>query len=142
MKLNIITLGQPKFDYAKSGWNEYFERLKHYYNLQAIHIADRHNDSQHFMTAADNSFVVALVIEGQQLSSPELAKFLENAALKTKAISFLIGGPEGLSGEVINKADFKWSLGKLTLPHDLAMIVTLEALYRASTINSNTPYHK
>jgi 23S rRNA (pseudouridine1915-N3)-methyltransferase len=53
-----------------------------------------------------------------------------------------VGGPEGLPQAVIDQADLAWSLSKLTLPHDLAMVVLLEALYRASTISAGQPYHK
>jgi 23S rRNA (pseudouridine1915-N3)-methyltransferase len=54
----------------------------------------------------------------------------------------MIGGPEGLPAVVIEQLDYQWSLSKLTFPHDLAMVVTLEALYRASTIAAGSPYHK
>lgn len=71
-----------------------------------------------------------------------LARFLAKRSQEGREVSFIIGGPEGLPEEVINTADHKLSLSELTFPHDLAMVVLLEALYRASTINSNHPYHK
>lgn len=142
MKLHIITVGQPKLDYAKRGWEEYWSRLKHYHDLRVTHIADKHNDAAHLLEAAGNSYKIALEIEGRQFSSPELAQFLDKRALDGREISFIIGGPDGLPAEVRQAADFQWSFSRLTLPHDLAMVTLLEALYRASTINAGQPYHR
>lgn len=142
MKLHIITIGQPKLEYAKLGWAEYWNRLGHYHDVRVTHIADKHNDAEHLLTAASNSYKVALEIEGREFSSPALAEFLEKRALDGREICFLIGGPDGLPDEVRRAADFQWSFGRLTLPHDLAMVTLLEALYRASTINAGHPYHR
>lgn len=142
MKIHIITIGQPRLTYAKHGWEEYWNRLKHYHQLRVTHIADKNNDADHILEAAGNSYKVGLIIEGQELSSPELSQFLDKRALEGREVSFIIGGPDGLPQEVIDQADFKWSFGKLTLPHDLAMVVLLEALYRVSTISAGHPYHR
>ncbi len=143
MKLHIITIGKPKLDYAVSGWDDYFSRLKRFHDVKATHIADKFAyDSSKILEVAGNSYKVTLEISGKQFTSPELADFLKKQELSAREISFIIGGPEGLPKEVIATADFQWSLGKLTLPHDLAMITLLEALYRASTINAGLPYHK
>jgi 23S rRNA (pseudouridine1915-N3)-methyltransferase len=82
------------------------------------------------------------VIEGEQLSSRQLAAFLQKRAIDGRELCLVIGGPEGLPEAVIAAADYQWSFSKLTFPHDLAMVILLEALYRASTINAGTPYHK
>ncbi|HEY1063803.1 MAG TPA: 23S rRNA (pseudouridine(1915)-N(3))-methyltransferase RlmH [Candidatus Saccharimonadales bacterium] len=142
MKLHIITIGQPKLEYARQGWEEYWNRLKHYHDLRVSHILDKNNDATHILEAAGNSYKIALEIEGKQFSSPELAKFLEKRALDGREISFTIGGPDGLPQAVRDAADLQWSFGGLTLPHDLAMVTLLEALYRASTINAGQPYHR
>lgn len=142
MKIHIITIGQPKLSYAQEGWEEYFERLKHYHQLRSTHIPDKHNDAQHVLGAAGNSYKVALEIEGKQLDSKALAEWLDKRALEGREASFIIGGPDGLPPEVREQADYLWSLGKHTMPHDLAMVSLLEALYRASTINAGHPYHR
>ncbi|MDL2362765.1 MAG: 23S rRNA (pseudouridine(1915)-N(3))-methyltransferase RlmH [Patescibacteria group bacterium] len=142
MKLHIVTIGEPKLGYAKEGWAEYWKRLGHYHQLRVTHIADKNNDAEHILAALEGSYAVGLVIEGQQLSSPELAIFLDKRALEGREISFVIGGPDGLPPNVIEKLHFQWSFGKLTLPHDLAMVVLLETLYRASTISAGQPYHR
>lgn len=142
MKMHFITIGKPKLDYAKEGWLEYINRLHHFHQVRVTHLPDKHNDALHILQAIGNARSVGLVIEGNQMSSEELSDFLKDRALTDKEVSFIIGGPEGLPGQVTNRLDYKWSLSKLTLPHDLAMVVMLEALYRASTIAANHPYHK
>ena len=143
MKLHIITIGTPKLAYARAGWEEYLARLKRYHSVRVTHIADkRASDAAHILHTAGNAHKVAMVIDGTQLSSPELAVFLEKRAQKGRELCLLIGGPKGLPPAVTDAADTHWSLSKLTFPHDLAMVVLLEALYRASTITVGLPYHK
>ena len=142
MKLHIATIGKPKLFYAQAGLQEYVKRLGRYHNLRLTHIPDKHNDTEHIMRAAGAAHKVALVIDGPQLSSQALAEFLEKRELSAKEVCFIVGGPEGLPNEIMTRADELMSLSKLTFPHDLAMVVLSEALYRASTINSGSPYHK
>lgn len=142
MKIHLITIGKPKLQYAQTGFEEYFGRLKHYHDVRVTHLADKHNDATHLLETMENSYKIGLVIEGQQLSSPELAAMLEKRAMDGREVSFIIGGPDGLPKEVVAACDYKWSLSKLTLPHDLAMVVLAETLYRASTINAGQPYHR
>jgi 23S rRNA (pseudouridine1915-N3)-methyltransferase len=141
MKIHIITVGHPKLAYAKSGWDEYYKRLGHYHQLRVTHIADKNNDVEHLITATGNSFSVGLVIKGQEFDSPSLAQFLDKRALDGREVSFIIGGPDGIPDEVQVELDYAWSFGALTFPHDLAMLVLLESLYRASTISAGLPYH-
>lgn len=142
MKLHIVTIGKPRLAYAVAGWDEYWQRLKHFHTVRSTHIADKHNDASHIRQAIGSAHAVALVIDGPQLSSPELAAVLEQRALDGRELAFVIGGPEGLPDETIQEADTLLSFSKLTFPHDLAMVVLLEALYRASTINTGSKYHK
>ncbi len=142
MKIHIITVGSPKLEYAKSGWGEYYSRLGHYHQVRVTRIADKNNDAAHLLEAMENSYKVALEISGKQFDSPQLAEWLEKRAVDGRELSLIIGGPDGLPKEVLDTVDFKWSLSQLTLPHDLAMVVLLETLYRASTINAGQPYHR
>lgn len=142
MKLHIITVGTPKLAYAKLGWDEYLQRLRHFHTVRVTRVADKNNDVDHLLAAAARTTLVVLVIDGPQLSSPQLAEFLTKRAIESREVSFLIGGPTGLPLEVIAQATYSWSLSALTYPHDLTMVVLLETLYRASTINSGQPYHK
>ena len=143
MKIHIVTVGEPKLAYARAGWQEYLGRLNHYHTVKVTHVADKYAyDSDYLLTTCGNAYKVALAIEGRQLSSLELAEFLEKRALDGRELCLLIGGPEGLPQEVVAKANFAWSFSKLTFPHDLAMVTLTETLYRASTISAGQPYHK
>lgn len=143
MKINLVTVGKPKLLYAKLGFEEYFTRLSRLHIVRHTVIADKHAyDVAELTKAVQGTCLCVLEITGTEHTSPVLADFIRKLELNAKEVSFLIGGPNGLPDEVRKAADFSWSLGRLTLPHDLAMVVTLEALYRASTINARLPYHK
>jgi len=143
MKLHFLTIGTPKLVYAQSGWQEYCTRLQHFHQLRVTHLADKWaNDSDRILQTAGKAYLIALVIDGPQLSSEQLATFLEQRAQEGRELCFIIGGPEGLPPEVIARADRQWSFSKLTFPHDLAMVVLAESLYRASTISAGHPYHR
>lgn len=143
MKLHIITVGEPKLHYAREGWNEYVKRLGRFHQVRVTHLADKWAyDADHILQAAGSAYKVGLIIEGKQLSSPDLAQFLDKRAMDGREICFIIGGPEGLPREARQAMDYAWSFSELTFPHDLAMVVLVEALYRASTISAGHPYHK
>jgi 23S rRNA (pseudouridine1915-N3)-methyltransferase len=143
MKLQLVTVGKPKLHYAHQGWNEYMLRLLKFHKVEVKHLSDKYAyDAAKILEASEGTYRVAMVIEGKTMDSRALARFLRKRELEAREVSFLIGGPEGLPQEVIDAADYRWSLSPLTFPHDLAMVVTLEALYRASTINAGVPYHK
>jgi len=143
MKLHIVTVGAPKLAYAKLGWAEYLKRLKHYHTVRVTHVADKFAyDPQYLLRSAGSAYKIALVIDGTQFTSLEFVAFLEKRAAGTRELCLLVGGPEGLPEQVIAAADFRLGLSRLTFPHDLAMVVLLEALYRASTIAAGQPYHK
>ena len=87
--------------------------------------------------------MVAMCIEGKQLSSEELSAMLDNAAITGKStVDFIIGGSYGLSNKVKNRADFKLSMSKMTFPHQMARMVLSEQIYRAFEISTNGKYHK
>ncbi len=148
MKIHIVTVGQPKLTYAQIGWAEYSKRLGRYHQVHTTHLADKWSDrSDKILETAAEAYKVALVIGAKQFSSQALADFLETRVgdsqdHKNREVCFLIGGPEGLPAAVIQAADLQWSLSELTFPHDLAMVICAEALYRASTINAGHPYHR
>jgi len=143
MKLHIITVGEPKLAYAREGWKEYLKRLQHYHSVKVTHVPDKWAyDATYLNQAAGSAYKIALVIDGKQFTSPELSAFLDKRALDGREVALLIGGPEGLPQEVIDQSDIQLGLSRLTFPHDLAMVVLLETLYRASTISAGIPYHK
>lgn len=86
--------------------------------------------------------VIALDLTGESFSSEQLAQKVARLQQITSHVCFLIGGPEGMSAELISGSDERWALSKLTLPHPLVRITLLEALYRAWSILQHHPYHK
>lgn len=143
MRLHIVTVGKPKLDYAAIGWTDYLKRLQRLHTVRVTQLSDKHADNPaKFREVTQGTYVVVLEITGADLSSQQLADFLQSRELDAREVSFVIGGPNGLPAETRAAADFRWSLSRLTLPHDLAMVVALEALFRASTINARLPYHR
>lgn len=135
--------------------NEFSKRLQEYaaFNLIEIPLSKRgkSNDLSRILekeaaliasAIPGGSRVIALDIGGSSFSSEKLAVKLEQLQQTTSHLCFLIGGPEGLAPEIRVRAHERWSLSDLTLPHPLARIVLLEALYRAWSIINNHPYHK
>ncbi len=142
MKLKIITIGEPKLSFAKDGFGEYVKRLRAFHKINVVHLKDGVNDER-ILLEISNTFCIVLGENGKEFSSKELAHFLDEKAVRGLGeMCFVVGGPDGHSDEIRDRADKLWSLGKMTLPHDLAMVVLSEALYRASTINVNHPYHR
>lgn len=143
MKLHLITIGKPKLAYAAAGWEEYLGRLQRLHTVRVTQLADKYtDDAAKISEAAAGTYTVALEITGEMLDSQGLADFLRTRELGAREVSFIIGGPDGLPQAIRDQADYRWSLSRLTLPHDLAMVVTLEALFRASTIKAWLPYHR
>src|SRR5262249_10785702 len=85
--------------------------------------------------------LILLDARGKQLSSEDLAQFIEREQAQALPLLFAIGGADGFNQETRQQADFILSLGKMTLPHELARVVLLEQLYRAFTILKKHPYH-
>ena len=143
MKLHIVTVGKPKLAYAKLGWDEYLNRLQHIHTVRTTQLSDKYAyDADKIAETLKGTYKVILEIQGKPLSSEELAHFLKDRELESREVSFVIGGPEGLPQQIRDSADLQLSFGRITLPHDLAMVTLLETLYRSSTINAGLPYHK
>ncbi len=87
-------------------------------------------------------YVVALDEHGRQSTSTQLAGKLEEWQTVGADLVFVIGGPDGLAGDVLKRANYRWSLSQLTLPHGLARILFAEQLYRAWSLSAGHPYHR
>ncbi len=90
----------------------------------------------------DNSLPVVLDVAGQPLSTAKLATLLDNWLLQGQNIALIIGGPDGVSDELLAKVQLKISLSALTFPHTLIRVMLVEQLYRAWSILNNHPYHR
>jgi 23S rRNA (pseudouridine1915-N3)-methyltransferase len=141
--------------WVNQGYNEYAKRLKGDCQIKLVEIipgkrgknADlvrikRQEGEKILASIPKGSFVVALEVRGRPWSTEELSIQLNNWLHCGQEITLLIGGPEGLSDECIARADVKWSLSPLTLPHPLVRVLLSEQLYRAYSILKNHPYHR
>ena len=90
----------------------------------------------------EHDFVVALDKEGINLDTEKLKSKFENWIARSKDVTFVIGGPDGLSNELTEESNFCWSLSQLTFPHAVVPILVLEQIYRAWSMTQNHPYHR
>ena len=159
MEITIIAVGKIKEKYLKEGIAEYLKRLSPYARLTVIEIDDENapeylspaeaekvvkKEGERILTKIPpSSFVIALDLKGKNLSSEELASFISEKSLYGQSrLTFLIGGSLGLSTEVLERADFKLSFGRMTYPHQLMRLILLEQIYRVYKIIRGEPYHK
>ena len=158
MKVDIIALGKLKEKYLRDASDEYAKRLSRYCDLKITElspVALSDNPSENEISNAllkeremisraipKDSFIVALCIEGKEISSEELAYVFKEKANEGKRICFIIGSSYGLSGEIKKFADMRLSVSKMTFPHQLFRIMLLEQTYRAFKINEGSTYHK
>ncbi len=159
MNINVISVGKLKEKYLKLGIEEFSKRLSKYCKLDLIELEDekcpenlsekdmeivKNKEGQRILSKIkNNSYVIALAIDGKNLSSEELADTMSKLAVRGNShITFIIGGSLGLSDEVLKRADYKLSFSNMTFPHQLMKLILLEQVYRAFRINNNEPYHK
>jgi 23S rRNA (pseudouridine1915-N3)-methyltransferase len=88
-----------------------------------------------------DAYACALDREGTQLTSEELAAFLEERRMARADLCFVVGGPRGLDPRILARSGLRLALGRVTLPHQLARVVLLEQLFRAHKILAGEPYH-
>lgn len=159
MNISIIAVGKLKEKYLKQGIDEYIKRLSAYAKVEIIEVADekapeqlsdaemmqiKQKEGERILAKiAQDTYVIALAIEGKMWSSEQLASELDKLATYGKSkIAFVIGGSLGLSDEVLKRADEKLSFSKMTFPHQLMRLILLEQVYRSFRINRGEPYHK
>lgn len=158
MTINIICVGKIKEDYFSKAAAEFEKRLSRFCSINVIQIPDKSipdNPSPAECSAVLNKegeqilkkigksdIVIAMCIEGKNLSSEEFAAKLSDFQMQSSTIDFVIGGSLGLSDEVKKRADFKLSMSKMTFPHRIARLMLEEQIYRAFKINANETYHK
>jgi 23S rRNA (pseudouridine1915-N3)-methyltransferase len=155
MRISVIAVGTRMPDWVGQGITEYTKRLPRELKLawREIPLAKRGKDAvpaalcaaegeQILKVIPDSERVVALDVTGKRVSTPELARQLEDWQMSGNNYSILIGGPDGLSPACLARADMCWSLSDLTLPHPLVRVLLAEQLYRAWTITVNHPYHR
>jgi len=140
VKLSVLAVGKLKESWVQEGCAEYLRRLRGKLPLEVIEVRD---DAELQKRIPPRYEIWALDERGKQLSSEELAAAVgKRMNAGAQGIALLIGGADGLPAELVKRADFHWSLGRLTLPHRLARLILLEQLYRAHSILRGEPYHR
>ena len=159
MNISVVTVGKLKEKYLKMGIDEYLKRLNSYAKVEFIEVADekapeelselemiqvKQKEGERILAKiSQDTYVIALAINGKMQSSEELADTLDKLATYGKSkIAFIIGGSLGLSEEVLKRANEHLSFSKMTFPHQLMKLILVEQIYRAFRINRNEPYHK
>lgn len=159
MKITLVTVGKIKERYFEDAVKEYQKRLSRYCRLEILQVADektpdgaseaverqiKEKEGQRILdNIRDGAFVVALAIEGEMLSSEQLAEKIDKLGIRgVSHIVFVIGGSLGLSEAVMKRADCALSFSKMTFPHQLMRVVLLEQIYRSYRIIAGEPYHK
>lgn len=159
MKISILCVGKIKEKFFRMAIDEYSKRLSRYCKLDIIEVADEKtpdNASEHevalikskegeriLKNVQADAYVIALAIEGKQMTSEALADKIETLGIQGNShIQLIIGGSLGLSETVLKRADMQLSFSKMTFPHQLMRVILLEQIYRSYRIIQNEPYHK
>ena len=152
MRLTFICIGRLSREY-QGVWRHYEGLIRPYGAVEVLEVAETslaggEENARAREGAAllgllrKGAFTIALDARGQQHSSEELSAFLADKKLHGQShFQFLIGGPSGLDATVLAAADHRWSLSRLTFPHQMARCIVLEQLYRAIRIERGEPYH-
>jgi 23S rRNA (pseudouridine1915-N3)-methyltransferase len=155
----IVTVGKLKEKYLKMGIDEYLKRLNAYAKVEVVEVADekapeelsesemiqvKQKEGERILAKiSQDTYIIALAINGKMQSSEELADTLDKLATYGKSkIAFIIGGSLGLSDEVLKRSNEQLSFSKMTFPHQLMKLILVEQIYRAYRINRGEPYHK
>lgn len=159
LRIRILMVGRVKESYLQAAIAEYLKRLGPYAKVDLVSVPDeptpdgaataleeqvKAREGERLLKAIEpGQFVVALDGRGQMQSSEEFAAFLAERGLRGQSnLAFVIGGSLGLAPEVLKRADFRLSLGRMTFLHQMVPMILLEQVYRAFKINRGEPYHK
>jgi 23S rRNA (pseudouridine1915-N3)-methyltransferase len=155
MKLNLLAVGTKMPAWVSDGYQEYAKRMPRECSLQLHEITPakrgksgspsqwiREEGERILAAIPDSHHVVVLDVQGKSWRTEQLAEQLKSWMADGRDVSLIVGGPDGLTDECLQRADQRWSLSALTLPHPLVRIVLSEQLYRAWTVLQNHPYHR
>ena len=156
IKLKFIVVDRTRSSFLKEGEAFYISRLKRYARLQWTEVKPEKitkgkTDAEILQKEGESiierikpaDYLIALDRSGQQYDSPEFADFLRDLSLNMGGwVCLVVGGPVGLSREIIDRADRILSLSRLTLTHEMCRIFLIEQLYRAFTIMEGHRYHR
>jgi 23S rRNA (pseudouridine1915-N3)-methyltransferase len=155
MKCRLIAVGTRLPDWINRGFSDYQKRLRSPLSLELVEIpvatrragetpvrAIAREGEQMRSAMTRDDYVVALEVEAKTMTTQQLSGWLQERMREGRPLALLIGGPDGLADDCVARADQRWSLSPLTLPHGLVRVVVAEQLYRAMSILAGHPYHR
>ena len=155
MHIRLLAVGDRQPAWVDEAFGKYSERMPREwrFRIDAIATAQRHKndrsgravdrEGEQLLQKLNSTEVAVLLDErGRQLSSKDLAVKLGDWQSDGRDVCFIIGGPDGVSDAVRQRAGFTWSLSQLTLPHGMARVLLTEQLYRAWSLQTGHPYHR
>lgn len=154
MRIRLIAAGTRLPDWINAGTAEFLGRMPPEMPVELVEVPVakrgknpdiarlRRQEGERMLQAVGNACVVALDVRGRPWTTEQLSERLEAWRQDGRDLAFLIGGPDGLDEACLGRAEARWSLSPLTLPHALARVVAAEALYRAWTVLQGHPYHR
>ncbi|MGN0302535.1 MAG: 23S rRNA (pseudouridine(1915)-N(3))-methyltransferase RlmH [Anaerotardibacter sp.] len=146
LKNTIVAVGKLKEKFWKDACQEYLKRLGAYAKVSVCELPDSNKEKEAaaiLEVLPDKDPVLLLDIKGKEVSSEQLSEKIDSYSLYgTSHLVFVIGGSDGVTKEIKERASERISFGPITLPHNLARVVLLEQIYRAFKISRKEPYHK
>ncbi|HFC30574.1 MAG TPA: 23S rRNA (pseudouridine(1915)-N(3))-methyltransferase RlmH [Oceanospirillales bacterium] len=155
MKIRLLTVGQKMPKWVQQTFSDYNNRLPKNQQIQLLEIAPVHRaktmntqkamqiEGQNILAAIKPHEKVIIFDEhGKAVSTKYLANSIKNWQLQAQDVALIIGGADGFSQQVKEKADATWSLSQLTFPHPLVRVIVMEQIYRAYSLIANHPYHR
>ncbi len=155
MNIFLLAVGTKMPDWVTQGYNEYAQRLpvkcalvlkeipaeKRLKNSNINAVTEK--ESEKIKAAIPNNCrLVVLDVKGKSWSTEQLAIRMQDWMMGGQDVALVIGGPDGLSQDILSQAQEKWSLSALTFPHPLVRVILAEQIYRAYTVTENHPYHR
>lgn len=144
--IKIICVGKIKEKYLTDMIEDYLKRINKYHKISIIEVKDEDSldkEKESILKYINKQdYIITLEIEGNILSSTELANKIDNTFNNSGTIAFIIGSSLGLHDDIKNMSNYKLSFSKLTFPHGLFRAILLEQIYRSFKINNNETYHK
>jgi len=145
MKFLFISVGKPNDSDIANVVADYTKRICRYFQVEwkLIPTSNKEDEAKSILKVLSNDdFVVVLDDKGKELNTIELSEFIEKRMnASDKRVVFVIGGAYGIHDNLQKRANFKWSLSKLTFPHQLVRLILAESLYRAISVIKKEPYH-
>ena len=143
MTVKVVCVGTLKEAYWRSACAEYEKRLSAFCKPKIVQLPESSlAEEKDLILKECEGYVVALCVEGKELTSEALSEKIASVAQISSRITFVIGSSCGLDDAVKQRADLRLSFSRFTFPHQMMRVILLEQIYRAFTIQRNMTYHK